>query len=81
MHQLHCCWQGLLQLAHQHEREQVPAFDLQYMRMMLQDHQQAIELLTAASQSTDPEVRAYALKTLPAKSHFNHARSVHNRAY
>jgi predicted outer membrane protein len=58
------------------------AFDLQYMRMMLQDHLQAIALFTSATQSTDPEVRAYARKTLPVlQAHFNHARSVHNRAF
>lgn len=58
------------------------AFDLQYMRMMLQDHQQAIALFTSAAQSSDKEVNALALKTLPAlQSHFNHAKSVHNQAY
>ncbi|MGV3510050.1 MAG: DUF4142 domain-containing protein [Sphingobacteriaceae bacterium] len=58
------------------------AFDVQYMRMMLQDHQQAIALFTSASESSDPEVRAFALKTLPAlKAHFEHARGVNNRAH
>jgi putative membrane protein len=58
------------------------AFDVQYMRMMLQDHQKAIELFTSASQSTDPEVRAFASKTLPTlRMHFNHARHVNNVAH
>jgi putative membrane protein len=58
------------------------AFDVQYMRMMLQDHQKAIELFTSASQSTDPEVRAFASKTLPTlRMHYNHARHVNNVAH
>jgi predicted outer membrane protein len=58
------------------------AFDVQYMRMMLQDHQKAIELFTSAAQSTDPEVKAFATKTLPTlRMHFNHARHVNSIAH
>jgi putative membrane protein len=58
------------------------AFDVQYMRMMLQDHQQAIGLFTSASQSSDAEVRAFAKKTLPAlQAHFAHAKQVNRVAH
>jgi predicted outer membrane protein len=58
------------------------AFDVQYMRMMLQDHAQAIAMFTRASQSSDPEVRAFAKKNLPAlQAHFSHARGVNRIAH
>jgi predicted outer membrane protein len=47
------------------------------MRMMLQDHVQAINLFTAAPKSSDPETRAFAEKTLPAlRMHLAHAYQV-----
>lgn len=51
------------------------AFDTQYARMMVQDHYQAIELFKSAAKSTDPQVRAYAEKTLPVlRAHYDQAR-------
>jgi predicted outer membrane protein len=51
------------------------AFDTQYARMMIQDHYQAIQLFKSAAQSTDPQVKAYAEKTLPVlMAHYDQAR-------
>ena len=51
------------------------AFDNQYIRMMVQDHYQAIELFKSAANSDDAQVRAYAEKTLPVlQAHYDQAR-------
>lgn len=40
-------------------------FDLQYMRMMISDHQKTVQLFTDGSRLADPQFKAFALKTLP----------------
>jgi len=40
-------------------------FDLQYMRMMISDHQKTVQLFTDGSRLADPELKAFAAKTLP----------------
>jgi predicted outer membrane protein len=40
-------------------------FDRQYMRIMLQDQYHAYALLNSAAQSDDPQVRDFAIKSLP----------------
>ncbi|MDF3076445.1 MAG: hypothetical protein K0S09_334 [Sphingobacteriaceae bacterium] len=57
-------------------------FDQQYMRMMLQDHYQAIALFQSAAQSDDPQVKSYAQKTLPAlQAHLAHAKMVNRKLF
>lgn len=52
-------------------------FDRMYMRMVVDDHEKAVALFTSASQSDDAEVRAFAVKTLPAlKGHLTQARTI-----
>lgn len=41
------------------------AFDVQYMRMMINDHEKTVQLFTEGSRLADPELRAFAVKTLP----------------
>ncbi|WGQ10667.1 DUF4142 domain-containing protein [Pedobacter gandavensis] len=41
------------------------AFDVQYMRMMINDHEQTIQLFTDGSHIADNQLRGFALKTLP----------------
>lgn len=41
------------------------AFDVQYMRMMIDDHQKTVSLFTDGIRLTDPEFKAFAIKTLP----------------
>ncbi len=53
------------------------AFDRAYAQAMVTDHQKAVDLFTAASQSTDPEVKAFASTTLPVlKEHLQHAQDL-----
>lgn len=40
-------------------------FDLQYIRMMISDHQKTVQLFTDGSRLADPELKAFAVKTLP----------------
>lgn len=52
-------------------------FDQQYVRMMIRDYQKTVGLYEQASRSTDPAVKAYALKYLPSiKAHLNTAVSL-----
>jgi len=44
-------------------------FDKAYVQAMVGDHQKAIELFDSASHSTDPDVKAFASKTLPVLKH------------
>lgn len=54
-------------------------FDRQYMRVMLQDHYQAVALLTSALQSGNSEVRDFAGKQLPAlQAHLSQATTIYN---
>lgn len=50
------------------------AFDVQYMRMMINDHAKTMQLFTDGSRLADPELRAFALKTLPViRKHYESA--------
>ena len=40
-------------------------FDLEYMKMMVKDHQDAIALFTKGANISDPDVKAFAEQTLP----------------
>lgn len=47
-------------------------FDEHYIRMMVDDHKKAVDLFTDASNLSDPELKAFARKTLPViKEHYN----------
>ncbi|MEQ7801828.1 DUF4142 domain-containing protein [Pedobacter sp. ASV1-7] len=53
------------------------AFDLQYMRMMINDHQKTVELFTSGTRLEDAELRAFAVKTLPLiKGHYQTAMAI-----
>ena len=55
-------------------------FDRRYIALMVQDHEQAVALFTGASQSSDSQVKAYAVKSLPVlKSHLASARRINNK--
>jgi len=41
-------------------------FDKEWIAMMIKDHEDAIALFTSAASSADPDIAAYATKTLPA---------------
>lgn len=41
------------------------AFDVQYMRMMINDHEKTVQLFTDGSHNKDDQLRNFALKTLP----------------
>jgi putative membrane protein len=53
-------------------------FDREYINKMVSDHEEAVELFTKASKkSEDPEVQAFATKTLPAlQHHFAQAKTI-----
>jgi len=52
-------------------------FDRAFLADMIRDHQQAITTYTKAAQSTDPDVKAFAEKTLPAlKEHLQKAKDL-----
>ena len=57
-----------------------PAFDKAYMSMMVQDHEKDVAAFQQAAQSeTDPDLKAFAQKTLPVlKSHLDLARKTLN---
>ena len=45
-------------------------FDVAYVKMMIADHTKTVEMFNMATRSSDPEVKAYATKYLPAlKAH------------
>ena len=41
-------------------------FDKEWVEMMIKDHTDAIALFTSAASSADPDIAAFATKTLPA---------------
>ncbi|SMC87747.1 DUF4142 domain-containing protein [Pedobacter africanus] len=41
------------------------AFDVQYVRMMVNDHEKTIQLFTQGAALTDPDLKAFAVKMLP----------------
>jgi putative membrane protein len=45
------------------------AFDQAWLAQMAQNHEASVDLYTAASRSADPDVKAYAEKTLPVIKH------------
>jgi putative membrane protein len=53
-------------------------FDREYMRVMIESHQQAVELFrNEAKNGIDPELKAFAASTLPRiEAHFDHALSM-----
>lgn len=53
------------------------AFDQQYIRMMISDHQKTVQLFTEGTRLKDPELRAFAIKTLPLiKQHSQTAENI-----
>ncbi|MEJ7558156.1 MAG: DUF4142 domain-containing protein [Pedobacter sp.] len=49
-------------------------FDQQYITMMLSDHAKTVKLFTAGQKLTNPDVKAFAAKTLPIiQAHYNKA--------
>ncbi|MBC8985366.1 DUF4142 domain-containing protein [Pedobacter sp. N36a] len=49
-------------------------FDLQYIRMVIDQHQKALQLFTDGSGLTDPELKAFAVKALPSvEQHYKKA--------
>lgn len=56
------------------------AFDVQYMRMMINDHEKTVQLFTDGSRLADTELRAFAIKTLPViKQHYQTAVEIGKR--
>jgi putative membrane protein len=52
-------------------------FDEKYMRMMVKDHNEDIELFEKAAKSHDPDISAFANKTLPVLGkHFVAAKKI-----
>jgi putative membrane protein len=43
--------------------------DKKYIKTMVSDHEEAVKLFTKAAQSSDPDVAAFAQKTLPVLQH------------
>jgi len=56
-------------------------FDKQYMSHMVAEHEKTVNLFTMGSQSAqDPEVRAFAQKTLPTlQTHLDQTRKINDR--
>ncbi|MBO9675676.1 MAG: DUF4142 domain-containing protein [Sphingobacteriaceae bacterium] len=53
------------------------SFDKAYVEMMVLDHQKAVDLFEKASQSSDVDVKAYAVKYLPIlKKHLKHVNAL-----
>ena len=54
-------------------------FDKEYMRMMVEDHDDAVGMFErAAENANDPDVRAFAAKTLPVlRQHQEEAKNIH----
>jgi putative membrane protein len=56
------------------------AFDVQYMRMMINDHEKSVQLFTHGSHLADPELKAFTVKTLPViEQHFQTAVEIGKR--
>jgi putative membrane protein len=56
------------------------AFDVQYMKMMINDHKKTVQLFTDGSHLVDPELKAFAAKTLPViKEHYQTAMEIGKR--
>ncbi|WP_316813704.1 DUF4142 domain-containing protein [Pedobacter heparinus] len=56
------------------------AFDVQYMRMMIGDHEKTVQLFTEGGHLADPELKAFAAKTLPIiKAHHQSAVEIGKR--
>lgn len=50
------------------------AFDVQYMRMMINDHEKTVQLFTQAAGLADPDLKAFVVKTLPViREHYARA--------
>lgn len=45
------------------------AFDVQYIRMMISDHEKTVQLFTEGTKLADPELNAFAVKTLSVIRH------------
>ncbi|HEX8170625.1 MAG TPA: DUF4142 domain-containing protein [Thermoanaerobaculia bacterium] len=58
--------------------EKLDQFDRDFVRVMIEDHQQAVDLFTAeAKNGTDPQLKAFAAATLPViQSHLQHIQSM-----
>jgi putative membrane protein len=53
------------------------AFDKAFLRLIITDHDKAVELYTTASQSKDADVNKFAVKTLPViKAHLDSAKAI-----
>lgn len=56
------------------------AFDVQYIRMMVKDHQNTVNLFTEGSRLADAELKAFAVKTLPViQRHYQTATELGDR--
>lgn len=56
------------------------AFDVQYMRMMINDHEKTIHLFTQGAALADPDLKAFAVKTLPLiRGHYTTAVEIGKR--
>ena len=54
-----------------------PAFDKAYLQLMVNDHEQAVKLYTAASTSSNSNIKKIALQNLPAiKMHLDSANKI-----
>lgn len=60
------------------DKKKEKGYDEEYIEKMVKDHEEAVELFTkAAKKSDDPEVQAFAAKTLPAlEAHFAQAKAL-----
>lgn len=56
------------------------AFDVQYMRMMINDHEKTVQLFTEGIALADPDLKAFAAKTLPLlRQHYTTAVEIGKR--
>lgn len=56
------------------------AFDVQYMRMMINDHEKTVQLFTEGAGLADPQLKAFAIKTLPViRQHYQSAVEIGKR--
>lgn len=60
------------------DKKKEKGYDEDYIEKMVKDHEDAVELFTKASKkSDDPDVQAFAVKTLPAlEAHFAQAKAL-----
>lgn len=53
------------------------AFDKTYLQMMIADHEQAVKLFSGAAKNADPDLKSFAVKTLPIiQMHLDSAKAI-----